>query len=989
MTMSTIAARRRLGLSASIAGLALACAAPVQAQTSTGTIRGVVAGATAGTTTVTARNLATNQTVVRPVDAAGRYVLANLRPGSYEITIPGAGGQPIRQRVIVGVGEQATLNLDAAPAAPTAPAAPAAADGAPATVGGSVTAAPDDQAIIVTAGRLVETKTSEVATNVSAQQIQSLPQTDRNFLSFAQLAPGVRYNDSDTNKGFQSGASNAAQVNVFIDGVSLKNNVLSGGIVGQQDSRGNPFAQLAVQEFRVLTQNYKAEYEQAAAALVTAITKSGTNEFHGEAFAAYQDKSMTEKSVILKRQGLPEPAYKRKQYGVSLGGPIIKDKLFFFGAYEGNDQDRASTVILGNRTPANLARFGQYEGAYVSPFRQDIYFGKLTFTPDEAQTLDLSFNRRQETDITGFGDLFGNAQAAFSVAQNKKNRVDTYNGKWTYRGDTFVNETTLTYLDYVYNPTAINPDSPTTEYAQTITFGGADSTQRISQQSWTLRNDLTLNDLEFAGRHIVKFGVKYSVQSYDFEKLFFVQPRYTYRNDSINNLTFDFPAEAQLGIGDPRISASNSQFGIYAQDDWDVTDRLQLNLGIRWDYESNLFNNRYVTPDAARRTLLALPTTDYFNGADYITDGEDRPSYKKAFQPRIGFSYDLFDDQRTVFFGGYGKYFDRNVFNDTLDEQFRLQYATGVFRFSQDGLPRDGNPTVRWDPKYLTREGLAELRASAQTGLPELFAIKSRMKPLSTDQFSLGVRQKIGIFQTSLTASYIRGQDGFTYIFATRNPDGTCCNTDIPRANGFGNVLAAVDGLESRYKAIYATIEKPYTQASGWGVNLAYTFSRAKQNGGDLFSLDAPTPADYGFYPRSTDERHRIVLSGSVDLPWDMRLSTLSQAGTGLPFTIDDQSQGSGVNQRVLRRFAGRPDKNCLGTFAFCSVDLKLEKQFRLFESHILGVALDVFNVFNNKNYGGFNGFIPTLPEDNPDFGRPNSIITRPRSIQVGAYYRF
>ena len=140
------------------------------------------------------------------------------------------------------------------------------------------------------------------------------------------------YNDGESDKGIQSGAATRSQVNVFIDGVSLKNKLREGGVAGQQNSRGNPFGQLAVQEFRVLTQNYKAEYEQAGSAIITAVTKSGTNEFHGEMFGQYTDKSLSEKDAINERRDLPEPDFERKQYGISLGGPIIKDKLFFFGA---------------------------------------------------------------------------------------------------------------------------------------------------------------------------------------------------------------------------------------------------------------------------------------------------------------------------------------------------------------------------------------------------------------------------------------------------------------------------------------------------------------------------------------------------------------------------------------------------------------------------------------------------------------------------------
>jgi outer membrane receptor protein involved in Fe transport len=219
---------------------------------------------------------------------------------------------------------------------------------------------------------------------------------------------------------------------------------------------------------------------------------------------------------------------------------------------------------------------------------------------------DLSFSRRQETDISGFGANFGSANIAYSAAVNKKNKTDTYTYKWTYTGDSFVNEANATYLDAVYNPSSLNPDDSSFEYQGVITYGGKDSTQRISQQSYVLRDDLTYNGLE---NHVIKGGVRFAFQDYDFTKNFFVQPRYFFQTDATKGLDFSFPATAQIGVGNPRIIASNSQLGAYIQDDWDVTDKLQINAGLRWDYESNLFNNRYRTPAAAIATLNALPKT--------------------------------------------------------------------------------------------------------------------------------------------------------------------------------------------------------------------------------------------------------------------------------------------------------------------------------------------------------------------------------------------
>ena len=939
-------------------------AAPAAAQTTTARVSGRVTtmgDAPVQGASVALRDLGSNQTFRALTDAGGNYVLNGLRPGSFEAIVSTPAGEKATRRISVGVGESASLDIALGAAAQTA-------------------ADNDKDTVVVSGKRLYETRTSEIATNVTVEQIRRLPQTDRNFLSFAALAPGVNYIDSETNKGIQSGAATRSQVNVFIDGVSLKNQVLDGGIAGQQDSRGNPFPQLGVQEFRVLTQNYKAEYEQAGAAIITAITKSGTNEFHGEAFAQYTDKNLRERSFVENRDKTDKQAFKRLQYGAAFGGPIIRDRLFFFGTYERNEQDRAFNVRLGIRSPANLARFGQYEGPYVSPFREDSYFGKLTFTPNNEQRFDLSYDRRDETDIQGFG-----GQTAVSAAENKNNTIQTVNFKWTYTGHSVLNEFQASYLDYVYNPSSLNSNEPTSNFRDVITIGGKNSSQRINQQSYVVRDDATLNVL---AHNVLKVGVKFAFQDYDFQKLFFVQPDYTYINDPTQKLDFSFPAEIRLGLGNPQIKARNDQIGVYAQDDWDVTRRLQINAGIRWDYESNLFNNNYRTPTAAVATLSALPVTSYFDPKNYITNGENRPPFLEAFQPRIGFSYDLKGDKRTELFGGAGRYYDRNVFNNTLDEQFRLQYAIGTFYFSRDGLPRQGNPTVIFDPRYLTRDGLLALRATAQTGLPELFAVKNNAKPPVNDQFSLGVRQRVGIFQVSVTGSYIRGRNGYTHLFATRNPDGSCCNTTIPRANGYANVLIGVDGLNTRYKALYVTLDKNYTERSHWGLNIAYTLSKGEQDGNDLFSLDKVTPRLYGWRPRPGDETHKVVVSGTVDLPYGFRFSTLTTLGSGQAYQVFDASNGFDINKTNVR--SAYPDTNCIGgVFASCEVNLTLENSIKLFHGHRLSLAVDLFNAFNNENFTGFNGFIPPTPEVNAGFGKPNDTFTLPRRIQFRAGYRF
>ncbi|WP_404334137.1 TonB-dependent receptor domain-containing protein [Sphingomonas sp. MMS12-HWE2-04] len=941
------------------------------AQVTTSQLRGQVSGADgapAAGAVVTARNTSTNQTLRATADAGGAYTLTGLRPATYEV-VATVGDQSVSKYIQIAVAQ--TVNLDLAVAAESAEAAPA--------EGGE---------IVVTGSRVAETCTSEIATNVSQEQIRILPQADRNFLSFAALAPGVRYNDSETDKSITSGASTASQVNVFIDGVSLKNQVREGGVAGQQNSRGNPFGQLAVQEFRVLTQNYKAEYEQAGAAIVTAVTKSGTNEFHGEIFGQYTDKGLSEKDYNSKRFNNPEPAFERKQYGISLGGPIIKDKLFFFGAYEGNDQNRAYNVRAGGTAALQAAASASagrditaLQGAFVSPFRGDFYFGKLTLTPDDANTFDLSFSRRQETDIQGFEDI-----RSYEYAENKKNKIDTYLFKWTHNGDGFINEFSANYLEYIFNPTSLNPGIPAQEYAGVIVIGGRESTRREVQRSHTLRDDFTYSGID---GHVIKAGARVDITDIEFDDQAYIQPKYTYNFDPANNLTFAFPAEARLGLGNSLIQGSNTQIGLYVQDDWDLTDRLQLNLGVRWDYETNGFNNHYRTPAAAAAALRSLPTTYYFDPENYITDGSDRSPFKGAFQPRVGFSWDLKGDRSTVIFGGAGRYYDRNNFNNTVDELSRTINPVGVFRFSADGAPRNGLPTVAWNPSYATRDGLLALRATASAGLPELFAVKNDARPPVNDQFSLGVRQRAGIFQLALTGSYQRGRNGYTNLFATRqnNGLGNCCDTSTVTQYGYSNVLIGYDGLDTRYKAIYFTLDKNYTKSSGWGLNIAYTLSKSEQNGNDLFSLDGITPDAYGWRERPGDERHRVVISGIVDLPLGLRFSTLTTLGSGAAYQVTDATNGFDAGQ--LRITSAHPEKNCIeGLFAFCEVNMTLAKTIKLFGFGEAEAAVDLLNAFNNKNFKDFDGFFSaTDPLDPGRIG--NNLVTLPRRVQFRLGYRF
>jgi outer membrane receptor protein involved in Fe transport len=503
-----------------------------------------------------------------------------------------------------------------------------------------------------------------------------------------------------------------------------------------------------------------------------------------------------------------------------------------------------------------------------------------------------------------------------------------------------------------------------------LRIGGRDTTQNFIQTRTSLRDDYS-RFLTWNGSHTLKAGAVLSVLRYDVTKLFNGNPVFRFRQDE----AFAFPFEAGYGVGNPDLSTDNRQLGFYVQDDWTAGSRVTLNAGLRWDYESDMLNNNYVTPASVRAA-----TAPFVDAARYFTDGTNRPPFYGSWQPRVGLSYDVTGKGRHVLFGGYGRYYDRVIYNAGLDEKFRLQYAVRTFRFSRDGAPRNGQQTIIWNPSYLSRTGLDQLIASGTAPNPEVFLIANDTRPPLSDQFNAGVRTSAG--GVLLTANYagIRGGNGLTFLFGNRNPNGSCCQ-GIP---GFSNILISSDAKKNWFDALYLTAERPFDRH--WGFRVNYTLGKAEAIGGDLFSLDYRTVDGYPRHPAETDERHRIVATGIAGLPGDVVGSTFTTLASGLGFTIVDNSRGSDIDLHRILLYAGRPPD----TLNYKSIDLRVEKIFRLPARQQASVALEGFNIFNSTNFSCYNGDIPVLPNTNPNFGLPACTVdTSSRRLQLGLRYTF
>ncbi|MBJ7447049.1 MAG: TonB-dependent receptor [Brevundimonas sp.] len=1018
-----------LGAASALAlAISLAGAGAASAQVTTSTVRGAVTddGVAEAGATVVARNTASGFTSRTTTSANGTYVLSGLRPGNYEITVTSTDGETGSDVVSIGVGQVGDLDLSVS--------------------GAAVTGSTDPNAtelgeVVVTGRRLAEVRTPENATNVTTQQINNLPQVNRNFLNFAALAPGVRANLTEEEQQITAGGQRAESINAFIDGASLKSNVIAGGIIGQDDSRGNPFPQAGIQEFRVVSQNFKAEYEQASSAIITAVTRSGTNEFQGEIFGVYRDESFTSRDFFQKLNNSEKIPLEVQQYGFALGGPIIRDTLHFFGTYEHKQENRAESVALQRRDPAFVTRFGQFEGTFAKPFEEDLFFGKLSWQPAEGHLIDWSGTYRDESELRDFGGI-----TAFSRANDLRQQTIGSNLRWQWQTDTFLNEFAIDYRDYNYNPGAANftdlgetyrlfendtsPDpgfQPDFFGGQSIfELGGRDSTQDIQDNAVTIRNDLTFSDLEMSGFHTIKIGAKASFQNYQVDKQFGRNPLFYYdlggRPELSGSTTV--PYRVELGRSFPSVDLDNTVIGLYIQDDWRITDQLELNLGIRWDYETNANNKDYVTPanvvtglnqyfasTAGGRAAGYVPS--FFNQSDYISTGNNREAYAKAFQPRIGFSYDVFGDRSTVIFGGAGRYYDRINFNFSYDELVKpFDIRQNAF-FSTTGrpagedrdpgpgvdLPGDAGDPILWQSSYGTAAGLDPVFATIP-GKGEVFLLKNDFEPPRTDQFNLGLRQRFGDWQSEFTLAYGKTENEFTWLYLGRcrepnrpsqgggfGDNGGFCGPD--GTNEFRNYFASDHNKSREFRALYVKLDKNYTRDSGWGLNIAYTWSEAEQNGGrDAFCFDCFDIENSPVRPTDNDERHRIVANGIVDLPFDFQLSGILTLGSGVPFDVFD---GTGANF-VYRPNGGRPQQfNFIipNSFAYRNLDLRLTKNFQVWGGQELSVFVDAINVFNFDNFAGFDGGTGSATSPNPNYERPSRVLFPTRTFQIGMRYRF
>lgn len=997
-----------LAWSSAAAALAAAAATPAYAQVSGASLRGTVK-AEGGVSEVTAVNVNTGLTRTSTVGANGGYSFASLPVGTYRLELTTPQGKRQTDEFTLNVAQSAVLDFDFSQ--------PDIAEGG-------------DDAIIVTGSRIRSMEGGEVGTTISQRLIDQLPQNNRNFLAFADLAPGVQFiTNASGQSRLQGGAQGSNSVNIFIDGVGQKDYVLKNGITGQDSTQGNPFPQLAIGEYRVIGSNYKAEYDQVSSVAITAVTKSGTNEFHGEGFIDFTNQSLRDRTPSENFPTyIPKIETRDIQFGGALGGPIIKDMLHFFVTYEGKRRTEPRTITPGLNLPVSFfpTEYQSNFGTASETFNENLYFGKLNFTPTSNDLFELSGKYRDET-----GVQINNGLDAYDTRTLAK--VAEWRGlaRWEHTADTWVNDFKVAYEDVTWGPrpavfgnvSLFNATVPgalpgTTQRGDILRTGAGRNFQDKGQKGWQVSNDFTYTGVE---GHTFKVGVKAKWVKLNTNEQGGVNPLFIYNalypaGAGFNDSTpYRMEFSAPVTDGDPNIRSKNFQFGIYAQDDWEVTDRLTVNVGLRWDYERTpAFLNyqhdpaiaafvsgqaAYTAPDGTVTPAYTNLLNADYDINDYISTGSERKAFKGAWQPRIGFTYELDDEGRFAIFGGYGRSYDRTQFDFIQQELRQGLFANRVFNFNNPGDTTnvcDPSPTcIAWNPVYLTPEGRADLIAGLPPGAGrELRFIKNDLKTPYSDQFSLGVRGRFSLLEAEVGYSYVTSKDGFVYLLGNRRPDGSFFpptgSPDSPFGSPpspFGSIILGDNGLETKAHTAYLKLTKRYTQASPWSLDATYTYTDAKENRqfGEVFSLDFPNIDDYGFITATGVRKHRLVMAGTVDIPWGLTLSGKFQIASPKYLGAIVNTVGTGgtppSRDAISTKTEGNGDR-----WGYRQMDLSITKYVPIGfinDEARLRFRLDIINLFNDRNFGGFDALTGLRNQNDLALDGP------PRTIKLSAGFQF
>ena len=932
--------------------LALAGKAGAQETVLTGTLTDSTDAVLPGVT-VTAVHVESGNNFSAVTDASGVYRIGALRSGLYRVTAELAGfTTATRENVELLLGQRGTLNLKLALS----------------TVRESVT--------VTGEAPLIDTVQSKLGGNVDPRQMQELPVNGRNWFDLTMLAPGSRVNTQDVqaSPALTLGQGIAAQLNV--DGQQVTNMLIPSG-------PGQPrFSRDSIAEFQTISNRFDATQGRSMGVQINAITKSGTNRFSGSSSGYFRSDKFNSADFIVGKV-LP---YADQQFSETFGGPIKKDRIHFFGSYEYERQPQSFT--FNSIYPRfNIPPLTGTNTQWTASGRLDAHFNSNNrlFVRVNNFRADWPYDPARTGGATSHPSNGG-----YRVQKSRQVVV----GQTHVISSSVVNELNggYSYFEFIQEPLPGLERLPTIRL-RGYTIGTQSNVQDILQDNYHVRDQLSFQ-LGALGRHEFKVGGEYM-----FVLAKFLDYSASARDPQINATGGPVPANiealfpvwndpstwniaalspitlfATQGNGKWSFNDPKNVGAAWVQDDWAVTPRLTLNLGLRYDLSIGALGETFIVPPF-------LTTT--------------RPSEMLNFQPRVGAAYTL-SDQKTVLRGGFGRYVAE--ISDQPNWYTRLALQTATVTVFNDGRPdfavnsfNGPVPSVDVLRAYTGRDAAPQGIVSDDLHIPKAW------------QGSIGLQRQIGdtmsveadYAYTKTTLETITRNANLSYNPATgvNYPFSDVSKRPYP---DYARVIRIYGDGWSSYHGLQTAFTKRLSHR--WQASGTYTFSGFWNADGPppgpcwTVGVFSPCPAGFKVAPdlggeytlAAGDQRHRAVFNGIWQLPYDFQLSGLYFYGSGqrlsTAFGADLRDRGF-TSGRLLPAGTIAPRNTLVGT-PLHRVDLRLVKSIRIYRQFKADGIYEVFNLFNHENDGSFVTVI-----GNSNYGRPtgnSNVAYQPRIMQLG-----
>lgn len=907
----------------------------VSAQIDTGGVSGVITdqtGAVLPGVTVTVTSLATNQVRSVTTDERGRYRFSGLTPGKYSLTAELQGfATLVRPEITVNIGSALDVNM-------------------------TLKVSPVAETVTVRAeAPLVQSSKTDLSRVITSEQIETLPSKGRNYLDFTLLAPATVENSSTTyqGSGLNIGGARAKEAALLVDGFY---NMDEGFALPRQR-----YSQEIIQEFQVVTLGATAEFGRAIGGIVNAITKSGANAFSGSAFGFFRNKSLNAQTVQEKQRGLPKSEFNRRQWGGTIGGPIVRDRTFFFGSMERLVEN---TPYDNNITPADAAAIGLPPAdAGTVPSYRKLWFtmAKVDHSLNSNHRLQASFVRSDYVEHNVDFDTFVARSRPLNVPS-----VDTsYQFKWTGVASEgkWLHDLKAAYFPRDYSVIGLSEGGPPLMPDGQINRGYSSATSppivgitgvanfgtvSLNNHIRTYPVQVLYSSSVFADKHSIKFGADMMYAKFDYSLYSSLAGRYTF-NDLASFLRGQYSTYTQT-FGDPDNFRSHKYLSGFIQDSWAVSNRLTMNYGLRYDLELN-------------------PTykDKYKFGNDY-----------NNFGPRFALSYDLTGKGTTFAKLSSGLYYDRLFLNLTTffySLKQDPQQFSATWRYGQAGapvypqtfpeLPSNAPQGIRnvWimpDKTKVPTSG--QVVATLEHAFNEDFAISTSLLYNRSWNKEMGWDRNL-VFDDA-TQKWIRPEAQYRLIRQYRF---------IGRAEYVGAVFEVTKRAAQR-KLLF----------SG---NL--TVARAKDTGNNY----GTQPNDLRFpekeWGRAADTPTvRVVANAAYQINKFMQVSGIFRARTGYWF---DPRSGGGYDLNADGNFNDRTpgfERNSFRGPGNHSLDARFVWSIPHNDRRLQFFA-EMFNVFNTDTVRSlYSTYGPTPGSPDPLFGKPLTYFP-PREVQLGVRVAF